>query len=198
MSGLEVLRKIVLSKGVVNNKVGVVYVLKSKSSIYVGYEYEYNVEKQVKDLLVRARSYEELGYLYESSYEVLKNDKVELDIVVRCDIRSKKELAELALEYMLSLGSKCVNIWNPVDILSGEKPGVISKSKNIMEYIKGIDVKKNDIEGNMLSGFMEEGCEEDEEDEGREKVKETYKLIMCEIRKDKELMFADKIVNKTI
>ena len=99
---------------------------------------------------------------------------------------------------MLSLGSKCVNIWNPVDILSGEKPGVISKSKNIMEYIKGIDVKKNDIEGNMLSGFMEEGCEEDEEDEGREKVKETYKLIMCEIRKDKELMFADKIVNKTI
>ena len=82
MSGLEVLRKIVLSKGVVNNKVGVVYVLKSKSSIYVGYEYEYNVEKQVKDLLVRARSYEELGYLYESSYEVLKNDKVELDIVV--------------------------------------------------------------------------------------------------------------------
>ena len=64
-----------------------------------------------------------------------------------------------------------------------------------MEYIKGIDARKNDIEGNMLSGFVEEGCEEDE---GCEKVKETYKLIMCEIRKDKVLMFVDKIVNKII
>ena len=85
----------------------------------------------------------------------------------------------------------CDNIWNPVDILNGVRPRVISKMKNIIEYIKGIDARKADIERGMLNGFVEEGYVEEE---CYEKVKETYKLIMCEIRKDKEVMFADKII----
>lgn len=193
---LEGLRKIVIGKSLsVGNKIGVIYSLSAKDKFYIGYELEYNVEKQVKDLLVRSRSYEELGYLYEASYEVLKNDKIEFAIISRHEVKSKKELAEIGLKYMLKLGVKCVNIWNPVDILNGEKPGVISKIKNIMVYIKGIDARKADIESGMLSGFMEEGYVLEE---CYEKVKETYKLIMCEIRKDKDVMFADKIVSFAI
>lgn len=193
MAGLEGLRKIVIGKVLSkeNSKVGVIYSLSVNSKFYIGYEYEYNVEKEVMDLLVRSRSYEELGYLYEASYEVLKNDKIELDIVSRHEVKSKKELAEIGLKYMLKLGVMCVNIWNPVDILNGVRPRVISKMKNIIEYIKGIDARKADIERVMLNGFVEEGYVEEE---CYEKVKETYKLIMCEIRKDKEVMFADKII----
>jgi len=190
---LEGLRKIVIGRSLLkeNNKIGVIYSLSANSKFYIGYEYECNVEKQVKDLLVRSRSYDELGYLYEASYEVLKNDKIEFDIVSRHEVKSKKELAEIGLKYMLKLGVKCVNIWNPVDILNGEKPRVISKMKNIMGYIKSIDARKADIESGMLSGFVEEGYAVEE---CYEKVKETYKFIMCEIRKDKEVMFADKII----
>ena len=100
MAGLEGLRKIVLGKVLSkeNSKVGVIYSLSVNSKFYIGYEYEYNVEKEVMDLLVRSRSYEELGYLYEASYEVLKNDKIELDIVSRHEVKSKKELAEIGLK----------------------------------------------------------------------------------------------------
>jgi hypothetical protein len=185
MAGLEGLRKIVIGK------IGVIYSLSVNSKFYIGYEYEYNVEKEVMDLLVRSRSYDELGYLYEASYEVLKNDKIELDIVSRHEVKSKKELAEIGLKYMLKMGVNCVNIWNPVDILNGEKPRVISKMKNVIGYIKCIDARKKEVEKVLLDEYMENGLSRTE---GLEKVSETYKLIMCEIRKDKEVMFADKII----
>ena len=169
---------------------GVIYTLTSKSKIYVGFEYEDNVVKQIKDLLVRARSYEELGYLYEASYEVLKNDSIDYEIVSMHDVKNKKILAELALKYMLSLGTKCVNIWDPIDILNGDEPRVITKRKNINEYIKSIEARKKEVETGMLDEYMNEGLNKNE---GSEKVRETYKLIMVEIRKDKDNMYLEKI-----
>jgi len=172
-------------------RIGVIYSLTAKNKVYVGYEYEDNVEKQVKDLLVRARSYEELGYLYEASYEVLKYDKIKLEAIFKSEVKSKNDMAIIALEYIKKLGDTCVNIWNPVDILNREKPDVISKKKNILEYIKTIDTRKKDIENNMLDEYIKNG---DTKQDVIEKVKETYKLIMVEIRKDKDDMYINKII----
>ncbi len=198
MAGLEEARRALesLRKITGNNEEskkgrdGVIYTLTAKGKIYVGFEYDDNVVKQIKDLLVRARSYEELGYLYEASYEVLKNDSIDYEIVSMHDVKNKKILAELALKYMLSLGVKCVNIWNPVDILNGDKPRVITKRKNINEYIKSIEARKKEVEKVLLDEYIENGLSKTE---GLEKVSETYKLIMSEIRKDKDNMYLEKI-----
>lgn len=171
-------------------RIGVIYSLTAKNKVYVGYEYEDNVEKQVKDLLVRARSYEELGYLYEASYEVLKYDKIKLEVIFSDEVKNKNEMAMLAFEYIKRFGVKCVNIWNPIDILNGEKPEVISKKKNIQEYIKSIDARKKEVENSMFDEYIADG---NSKYEANEKVKETYKLIMVEIRKDKDHMFENKI-----
>ena len=192
-SALEKLKRLLGSKKAVekNEIVGVIYSLSAGKKVYIGSEYENNVYRVIKDLIVRSRSYDELGYLYDASYEVLKNDKVKLEIVGRYSVKSKKELSLIARDYIKSLGIKCVNIWDPVDILMGGKVSIISVSKGVKEYIKSIYNKKSEIESQMIDEYIKDG---NSVEESKEKVKLTYKLIMCEIRKDKESMFAEKII----
>jgi hypothetical protein len=171
-------------------KLGIIYGLIAEDRVYIGYEYDRNVESEIKDLLVRARSYEELGYLYEASYEVLKYEKIKLKILVKEVVNSKVELAYKALNIMLALGDKCVNIWDPVCLLNGSVY-IISKADGIVDYIKSIDDRKLDIEKGMIAEYENNGYD----NEGaKKKVKETYKMIMDEIRKDKEDMYNNKII----
>lgn len=181
----------VVKKASMSVKNGVVYGLIAKGNVYVGYEFDRNVEKEIKDLLVRCRSYEELGYLYEASYEVLKYDRIKFEKLLSIEVKNKEELAGYAMDIMLKYGNKCVNIWNPIDILKQVKPEIISKSKNVDKRIKEIEARKKDCEDNMINEYVKEGYSIVD---AREQVKNAYKIIMSEIRKDKEMMYNEKII----
>jgi len=77
---------------------GVIYSLRLQSgAVYVGFEYEGNIEKELKDLLVRYVGYKSMGYLYESSEGVLEDGPVELRVLDKIEVSSKYEW--MLLEY---------------------------------------------------------------------------------------------------
>ena len=93
---LEDLEKLVNISGKKSKelKMGVIYSLSSKvGRVYIGFEYEGNIEKELKDLLVRYVGYKSLGYLYESSAGVLEDGIVEFALIEKLLVSSKYELA---------------------------------------------------------------------------------------------------------
>lgn len=122
-------------------KMGLIYSLSSKvGRVYIGFEYEGNIEKELKDLLVRYVGYKSLGYLYESSAGVLEDGIVEFAVIEKLLVSSKYELARKADEYMLGLGgSVCVNVYNADELKRGFAIGLYkddSRIKDIERYKK--------------------------------------------------------------
>ena len=126
MVGADVINSEVKTR--VNEKIGLIYSLRSKGGkVYIGFEYEKNVEKMLKDLLVRYVAYMEMGYLHESSSGVLNDAPVSYKLLERVEVKSKYELGRLAEVYMLNM-SGVVNLWKPEELLRGVMIGLYEKS----------------------------------------------------------------------
>jgi hypothetical protein len=169
------------SKSKVNEKIGLIYSLSSKGGkVYVGFEYEKNVEKMLKDLLVRYVGYMEMGYLHESSAGVLNDAPVSYKLLKRVEVKSKYELGRLAEEYMLEM-SEVVNLWRPEELLRGNVIGLYEKDERIEEVDK----------------YKTEKWEELVEKYGSEKKAIEYrKMRMYELRELKEELYDMMINNK--
>ena len=94
LEDLEKLVNINVSSSKKELKMGVIYSLSSKlGRVYIGFEYEGNIEKELKDLLVRYVGYKSMGYLYESSAGVLEDGIVEFGVIEKLLVSSKYDLA---------------------------------------------------------------------------------------------------------
>lgn len=147
---LEDLEKLVniipASKKALN--MGVIYSLSSKvGRVYVGFEYEGNIEKELKDLLVRYVGYKSLGYLYESSAGVLEDGIVEFAVIEKLLVSSKYELARKAEEYMLGLGRDvCVNVYKPEELKRGFAIGLYENDSRIKDIEKYKKMKEKELD----------------------------------------------------
>lgn len=128
-------------------KMGVIYSLRSGSGkVYVGFEYEGNIEKELKDLLVRYVAYKSLGYLYESSECVLEDAPVEFILLEKVEVKSKYDLARLAGVYMLELGKDvCVNVYKPEELKRGFAIGLYENDSRIKDIEKYKKMKENEL-----------------------------------------------------
>lgn len=136
-------------------KMGVIYSLSSKGGkVYIGFEYDRNIENIIKDLLVRYVSYMEMGYLHESSAGVLNDAPVSYKLLERVEVSSKYELARKAEVYMLEM-EDVVNIWKPEELMRGVRIGLFDDDDSIEEVerykkekeeeLKVLFIKKNDV-----------------------------------------------------
>ena len=165
----------------VNEKIGLIYSLRSKGGkVYIGFEYEKNVEKMLKDLLVRYVGYMEMGYLHESSAGVLNDAPVSYKLLKRVEVKSKYELARLAEEYMLDM-SDVVNLWRPEELLRGNVIGLYEKDERIEE----VDKYKSEKWEELVDKYGSE-----------EKAIEYRKMRMYELRELKEELYEMMIKNK--
>ena len=128
-------------------KMGLIYSLSSKvGRVYIGFEYEGNIEKELKDLLVRYVGYKSLGYLYESSAGVLEDGIVEFAVIEKLLVSSKYELARKADEYMLGLGgSVCVNVYNADELKRGFAIGLYKDDKRLLEVERYKSKKEKEL-----------------------------------------------------
>jgi len=126
---------------------GVIYSLRSKSgAVYVGFEYEGNIEKDLKDLLVRYVGYKSMGYLYESSEGVLEDGPVELRVLDKIEVSSKYELARLAERYMLELGRVvCVNVYKPEELKRGLAIGLYDDDARLEDIERYKEKKEKEL-----------------------------------------------------
>jgi len=165
----------------VNEKIGLIYSLRSKGGkVYIGFEYEKNVEKMLKDLLVRYVGYMEMGYLHESSAGVLNDAPVSYKLLKRVEVKSKYELARLAEEYMLDM-SEVVNLWRPEELLRGNVIGLYEKDERIEE----VEMYKSEKWEELVEKYGSE-----------EKAIEYRKMRMYELRELKEELYEMMIKNK--
>ena len=126
---------------------GLIYSLSSKvGRVYIGFEYEGNIEKELKDLLVRYVGYKSLGYLYESSAGVLEDGIVEFAVIEKLLVSSKYELARKADEYMLGLGrSVCVNVYNAEELKRGFAIGLYKDDERLLEVERYKSKKEKEL-----------------------------------------------------
>jgi hypothetical protein len=176
-----------------NIKDGVIFTLSNKGNkVYIGYDFTHNIEKNLKDLVVRFKAYEEFGYLYESSYEIFKNGPANFEIIVELSIKSKLHLAEHVLQVIKKYGSRCVNIWNPVDMLTHNKPvSIINTSKNIDKFIDMLDKKKEYYEFETITKYIEDGYTDYD---AVVLMKEEYSTRMKAIRESKSELYNEMII----
>ena len=174
-------------------KDAVIFTLRNKGNkVYIGYDFNHNIEKLLKDLVVRYKAYEEFGYLYESSFEILKNGSAQFEIIEELTVKSKLHLAEHALQVIKKYGSRCVNIWNPVDMLTHKKPvSVINTSKNIDKFIDMLDKKKEYYEFETITKYIEEGYTDYD---AVVLMKEDYSTHMKAIRDRKDELYSEMII----
>jgi hypothetical protein len=99
-------------------KEGLIFALIDKSSgkRYIGSEYEGNIEKYLKELILRAEAFKLQGSIFHDSYEVMKEEKVIFELIERLFVSKKLDLSKRALMYIKS-DVKTSNIWYPEDIL---------------------------------------------------------------------------------
>ena len=176
-----------------NVKDAVIFTLSNKGNkVYIGYDFNHNIEKLLKDLVVRYKAYEEFGYLYESSFEILKNGSAQFEIIEELKVKTKLHLAEHALQVMKKYGSRCVNIWNPVDMLTHKKPvSIINTSKNIDKFIDMLDKKKEYYEFETITKYIEEGYTDYD---AVVLMKEDYSTRMKAIRDRKDELYSEMII----
>jgi len=149
-AALEELNKIVnisVASSKKELKMGVIYSLSSeKGGVYIGSEYEGNIEKELKDLLVRYVGYKSLGYLYESSAGVLEDGIVNLRVLEKVLVSSKYELARKAEVYMLELGRDvCVNIYKPEELKRGFAIGLYEDDERLVEVERYKSKKEKEL-----------------------------------------------------
>lgn len=201
MSGLEDARRacdsLRLLMGVSENedvkksrlRMGIVFCLLGKGGkIYIGSEYESNIVCLLKDLCVRNRSYEELGYLYDASNEVLSKGNVRYVELCRMMVSKKLELCDMVNDEILKWGNKCVNIWDACDILKrADVPGVLDgKDVEYNKFVKEKKKKENDVIKKLMK---ENGISKKES----EFLLDNYrKDKMIEIRGKKDKMYEEK------
>jgi hypothetical protein len=132
-------------------KMGVIYSLSSKlGRVYIGFEYEGNIEKELKDLLVRYVGYKSMGYLYESSAGVLEDGIVEFGVIEKLLVSSKYDLARKAEVYMLELGqSVCVNVYKAEELKRGFAIGLYEDDERLVEVERYKSEKEKEL---MLLG----------------------------------------------
>lgn len=176
-------------KGVYNRseKLGVVFSLISNDSglVYIGSEYVGNLEVHIMDLLVRMLSFDDMGYLYDASYEVLKDMSFDVVLIdVLSDIKTKYELGNVADMYARRLGmGKCVNLWESESLL--RKIDLVSLYDNDVR-IRDVDIRKIELEKGVLEGL--------ENDESR--LKEYRKERMLELREAGKELYKKIIMYK--
>jgi hypothetical protein len=187
----SLIKKVIINESKNGNKSGVIYVLSNESGkYYIGFEYEGNIENEIKDLIVRSIAYDKMGYLYEASNEIFKNPPVKMEILEKVNVSSRIKLAEVALNHMLEMGmDRCVNIWNPVDMLGKVVRVRLIWGNNKM--VKVIDRYKLEKENEMLGEFLEEGYDLHE---ARMLMLEKRKDMMNEIRKLKDYLYDEWII----
>jgi hypothetical protein len=179
MVGVDVVNSEVKTR--VNEKIGLIYSLRSKGGkVYIGFEYEKNVEKMLKDLLVRYVAYMEMGYLHESSAGVLNDAPVSYKLLERVEVKSKYELGRLAEVYMINM-SGVVNLWKPEELLRGVMIGLYEKDERIEE----VEIYKNDKWEELVERYGSE-----------EKAREYRKMRMYELRELKDELYEMMIKNK--
>ena len=94
LEDLEKLVNINVSSSKKYLKMWVIYSLSSRlGGVYIGFEYEVNIEKELKDLLLRYVGYKSMGYLYESSAGVLEDGIVEFGVIEKLLVSLKYDLA---------------------------------------------------------------------------------------------------------
>jgi hypothetical protein len=165
----------------VNEKIGLIYSLRSKGGkVYIGFEYEKNVIKMLKDLLVRYVAYMEMGYLHEASAGVLNDAPVSYKLLKRVEVKSKYELGKLAEEYMLDM-SDVVNLWRPEELLRGNVIGLYENDERIEE----VEIYKNEKWEELVEKYGSE-----------EKAREYRKMRMLELRELKDELYEMMIKNK--
>jgi hypothetical protein len=174
-------------------KDAVIFTLSNKGNkVYIGYDFNHNIEKKLKDLVVRFKAYEEFGYLYESSFEIFKNGPAHFEIIEELNVKSKLHLAEHTLQVMKNYGARCVNIWNPVDMLTHKKPvSIINTSKNIDKFIDMLDKKKEYYEFETITKYIEEGYSDYD---AVVLMKEEYSTRMQAIRERKDELYSEIII----
>jgi hypothetical protein len=125
-------------ESVSKSKKGVIFLLSSPTSecMYVGCEYVGNLEKHLKELILRAEAYKEQGSIFHDSYEVMSQDEVRFELLEEVLVGNKYELGSKALEYIEKLGKVC-NIWYPEDMY---------RSYNEKEWRLVSDSKKKELE----------------------------------------------------
>lgn len=169
-------------KPAAQRKIGIIYSLTSVSGkVYIGCEYDNNIEKQLKDLLVRHISYLEMGYLHEASTGVLDDGPVEYKVVKRIEVKSKYELSRIAEEYMLDDKLDIVNIWKPEELLRGVQIGLYDDDSRIEEVERYKTVKTEELM---------------KEYENEDKMIEYRRMRMSELRELKEELYDMMIKNK--
>ena len=179
MVGVDVVNSEVKTRA--NEKIGLIYSLRSKGGkVYIGFEYEKNVVKMLKDLLVRYIAYMEMGYLHESSAGVLNDAPVSYKLLERVEVKSKYELGRLAEVYMLNM-SGVVNLWKPEELLRGDMIGLYEKDERIEE----VEIYKNDKWEELVERYGSE-----------EKAREYRKMRMYELRELKDELYEMMINNK--
>jgi hypothetical protein len=118
--------------------------------VYIGFEYEGNIEKELKDLLVRYVGYKSMGYLYESSAGVLEDGIVEFGVIEKLLVSSKYDLARKAEVYMLELGqSVCVNVYKAEELKRGFAIGLYEDDERLVEVERYKSEKEKEL---MLLG----------------------------------------------
>jgi len=170
-----------------SEKLGVVFSLISNDSglVYIGSEYVGNLEVHIMDLLVRMLSFDDMGYLYDASYEVLKDMSFDVVLIdVLSDIKTKYELGNVADMYARRLGmGKCVNLWESESLL--RKIDLVSLYDNDVR-IRDVDIRKIELEKGVLEGL--------ENDESR--LKEYRKERMLELREAGKELYKKIIMYK--
>jgi hypothetical protein len=137
------------------------------------------------DLIVRMLAFDDMGYLYDASYEVLKDmslDLVLLEVVL--DVKTKYELCNIADMYAMRLGrEKCVNMWYSESLL--RKIDKVSLYDND-DRIRDVDIRKMEIEKKLLE---ELGIDESS-------LKEYRRERMIELREAGKELYINIIMNK--
>ena len=177
LSGLKVLLGGVVDDEKVQKKckIGVIFSLSSDSGkVYIGSEYDNNVEKLIKDLLVRHVSYMEMGYLHEASTGVLDEGPVSYKVLKIVEVRSKYELSRMAEEYMLDDELDIVNMWKPEELLRGVQIGLYEDDSRIEEVERYKKLKREELM---------------KEYESEDKMIEYRRMRMCELRELKEELY---------
>jgi hypothetical protein len=83
-------------------KEGVIFLLSSPNSpsVYVGCEYAGNLEKHLKELILRAEAFKLQGSIFHDSYPVMIQGEVRFELLEKVYVSSKYELGDRTLEYI--------------------------------------------------------------------------------------------------
>jgi hypothetical protein len=154
-------------------KEGVIFLLTSQSSgkRYVGCEYEGNIEKYLKELILRAESFKLQGSIFHDSYEVMKDDKVSFELLERLLVENKNSLCKRGMFYINTIPD-IYNIWYLEDMLKSYD----EKSWRVVEGKHGSIISKD----NYKKAKMRDA--KSKYDNVREVFNENIKLIKTRLQ----------------